>query len=481
MCNQVPPNGAALAEPEQCYADRGLPHYRTMSDETRIVTLRSRVLRACNWTIGGHVAGQVLRLGTNLLMTRLLVPEMFGIMALANVIMYGLQMFSDLGLRQSIVQSARGNDPVFLNTAWTLQIIRGGLIWLLTLSLALGVYVLEQARWWPVGSVYAEPVLPYVMACLSINAFLSGFESTKLATVSRNLALGRATLLELFSQTVGLAAMLIWASMDRSIWALAIGALVATLLKVLFSHLALPGENNQFQWDHAYFKEIFKFGKWVFLSSIVGFLAASTDRFLLAGLVDAGTLGLYAIALLMVGAARDVFTKLIGNVAFPALSEVVRERAFDLKNVYYKLRWPLDCVTSFATGFLYFAGHFLIQALYDYRYIATGHIFEILSLSFIEVRYVLVGQCFLALGKPRLLAQLTLIRLVALVVLLPLAFSKYEFEGAIWAVTCALLLPIPYILILKSKHGLLDWTRELSSLWWLGFGLAAGWLTHAFL
>lgn len=478
MAHSASPTGPALVEPTQNHAGRDLRQHRTMSAETRIASLRSRVLRACNWTIGGHVAGQVLRLGTNLVMTRLLVPEMFGIMALANVIMFGLQMFSDLGLRQNIVQSQRGNDPVFLNTAWTVQIVRGALIWLITLGLALGIFSLAQVHWWPTGSVYAEPSLPLVIACLSFNALIDGFESTKMALASRNLNFGRITLIELVCQIAGLAFMLVWAFAERSIWALVFGSIVSSLFKLFLSHTAFPGRNNRLHWDRDAFTEIFSFGKWVFFSSIVSFLAASADRFLMAGLTDPATLGLYAIALLMVGATRDVFVKLIGNVALPALGEVVRERRADLKRVYYQLRAPLDIVTSLATGFLFLAGHLFVRALYDDRYLAAGHMFEILSLSYIELRYALVGQCFLALGKPRLLAQLTLIRLLAVLGLLPLAFSNFGFDGAVWVVTGSLLLPIPYILYLKHIHGLLDPLRELRSFWWLGFGLAAGWLAN---
>jgi len=69
-------------------------------------------------------------------MTRLLVPEMFGVMAIAMMVMYGLALFSDVGLRQSIVQSRRGGEAVFLNTAWALQIMRGFVIWGAALAVA---------------------------------------------------------------------------------------------------------------------------------------------------------------------------------------------------------------------------------------------------------------------------------------------------------------------------------------------------------
>jgi hypothetical protein len=100
---------------------------------------------------------------------------MFGVMALASVMLVGLQLLSDLGLRQSIVQSKRGQDTEYLNTAWTVQIIRGCLIWLAAMAGGYMLQLLGSAQLLAAGSVYADPVLPYVIGVLSFNALVSGF------------------------------------------------------------------------------------------------------------------------------------------------------------------------------------------------------------------------------------------------------------------------------------------------------------------
>lgn len=425
--------------------------------------------------MSGHVASQVLRLGSNLIMTRLLVPEMFGTMALANVLLVGLGLLSDLGLRQNIVQSKRGHDPVFLNTIWTLQILRGGLIWAAAIGMALALYLFGRADWLPVSSVYAEPLLPYIIAILSINALINGFESTKLAMASRNLALGKLTLIDLLSQAASLAFMVAWVLVDRSIWAMVAGSLLNSLLRVLLGNLFLPGEGNRLHWDQATFHEILSFGKWIFATSILGFLAANGDRLILGGLIDAKTLGMYSIAFFMVSALKDVFAKIIGNVAFPALSEVARERPAMLKQTYYKFRGPLDIVTLLAAGILFSAGHLLVDALYDHRYAAAGHMLEILCIALFEVRYSVAGQCFVALGKPKLLIPIIGIQVIALYGLMPIAFSWHGLDGALWIAGGSVLFTLPMTFYLKIKFGLFDIWRELRVLPWLAVGLTLGW------
>src|SRR5215470_13141142 len=116
------------------------------------ISLRKRILSAGTWSLAGYGLSQAIRFGTNLLMTRLLVPDMFGVMAIATVVMVGLAMFSDLGLRQSIVQSRRGDDPAFLNTAWSVQIIRGVLLWVATVLVALLVAIADSLGLAPTDS-----------------------------------------------------------------------------------------------------------------------------------------------------------------------------------------------------------------------------------------------------------------------------------------------------------------------------------------
>src|SRR5687768_7547642 len=83
-----------------------------------------RIAKAASWTALAMLIGQIIRLGGNLIMTRLLPPEMFGVMAIVLAVQITLAMLLDIGLRTALIQSPRGDDERLLNTAWTMQIIR---------------------------------------------------------------------------------------------------------------------------------------------------------------------------------------------------------------------------------------------------------------------------------------------------------------------------------------------------------------------
>ncbi|MCP5115308.1 MAG: oligosaccharide flippase family protein, partial [bacterium] len=94
------------------------------------------------------VGSNVLRLGSQVFLAHLLFREHFSTIALMRVFLVGVEMLSEVGIRGSVVYHKRGTDPTFLNTAWTLQIARGVLMWLVCWALA-----------WPASMFFDRPVL----------------------------------------------------------------------------------------------------------------------------------------------------------------------------------------------------------------------------------------------------------------------------------------------------------------------------------
>ncbi|MDX1914640.1 MAG: oligosaccharide flippase family protein [Methylophilus sp.] len=436
-------------------------------------SFKQRVISSSIWTFGGSVLTQIIRFVSNLIMTRLLAPEMFGLMAVAHVIIFGLNLLSDIGLRQIIIQNKR-SDEAFVNTIWTLQVMRGWLIWMLSVVVALIFVLLSHLQFWPEGSVYSEPIFPWIVAVIGFTSVIGGYESTKMAHSTRGLSLKISVSIGLVTQIIGIIVMLIWAYFYPSVWALVVGAMVSTCLSVLSSFCLIKGSNNYFHWDKEVIKEVLHFGKWIFVSSILGFLVSSSDKLILGGLVDAKLVGYYAIAGLLVGAIGQLITSVIHSVGFPALSETYRDNPQKLKSVFYKLRLPFDLFLIFSCGFIYSAAHAIVAIIYDSRYESVAWILQIMAVGLFELRYRMAGECFMAMGKPKLQTSLIFVDLVFLYSTSILAYKFFGFTGIIWAVTCSALSTIPLNLYYLRKFGLLDWRRELIVLPMIVVGYLAG-------
>jgi O-antigen/teichoic acid export membrane protein len=441
------------------------------------ISLKQRVLNAGVWRLAGYAISQVIRFGSNLLLTRLLAPQLFGIMAIAQLVIVGLAMVSDVGLKQSIIQSKRGDDPSFLNTAWAIQILRGVALCVIAVFIALLLFLANSIGLVPKESVYASPSLPYVVATLSVTVVIAGLQSTKLYEAVRNLSLDQVTKIELAAQLVGLLCMIGWVFIDRSIWALVVGTICSLVATSIMSHTWLRGIANRWQWDQSAAHEIIHFGKWILVSSILGFLVSSGDRLILGGLVGPNVLGVYVIAYSIFSSIEQIVSKLIGELAFPALSEIIRERPADLKQIYYQFFIATASFVYFCAGVLMVSGHTMIELLYDTRYAQAGWMLQVLAAGLLPVPYYVTAICFLAFGFSRLFSNLIMIRVVALFLLLPLGFYFFGVQGALAGIVISYFSSLPVIIFFMIKHQLFDLRKEMLP---LSMGLAGIMLAEGF-
>ena len=433
-----------------------------------------RTLRGGLWIFAGFGWGHAVRFASNLLLTRLLVPDMFGLMAIANIVMAGLNMFSDLGLQAVIVRSKRGNDPAFLNTVWTVQITRGLLLWLIAIGVCFVLFVVRRIGMVSMGSVYADPRLPYIVAGVSFSLAISAFNSTKLYQAYRRIALGRVTLIELTAQFAGLICTLSWVIIDRTVWALVAGNICATLVSTLLSHILLAGTANHWHWEKSAFQEISHFGKWIFISSILYFLASNSDRLILGGLVSSTVLGVSMIAYMLGGTIQSIVMRTITGVLYPVLSEIVRERPHALKANYYRMHTIVSAFSYFCSGCLMVSGRALIGLLYDQRYIDAGWMLEILAVAVMTYPAQIAIQSFTALGMPNLQSHILSARLIALISTVPLGFYFFGLPGALWGSVFSQFLGIPITIYYSARHGFFGLREELLPLPMVLVGGATG-------
>lgn len=358
--------------------------------------LRALAVRGSVWTLGGYAAGQGLRLASNVILAWLLAgggPRIFGLMGLVTVVMQGLEMFSDIGIGASIVQHKRGDERSFVNTAWTVQVIRGVLLWLVACALA-----------WPLGLLY-YPELIELLPVAGLTAVLAGLNSTSLFSANRKLALGRLTLLTLTSQAVAIVSMIALAAVYRSVWALVAGGLIGAAMRMILSHTIMPGAGNRLQWDPTALRDLLTFGRWVFISTGVAFLAISADRLLLGKLVDPEMLGVYVIAFSLATAPSQVCAMLGNVVLFPAMSMVHRADPGSLGRKFHRARRLILFTGAVAVmGIVLLAGPFF-ALLYGPRYEDAGWIARLMAVSvWLVVMHKSADRLLLAMGHSKALA-----------------------------------------------------------------------------
>ncbi len=429
---------------------------------------------ATQWVVLTSSLALVLRLGSNLIITRLLAPDMFGLMSIATTVGTILAMLSDIGLRQAVVRSTRGDEKAFLDTAWTIQVTQGVVLFAGSLVAALALFAATNWGFVSPHSAYGAPVLPWLIAATGLWSMISGFSSTLVLTSIRNFQLRQVFLVEFSGQIFGLTTMVLLAWLTGSIWSLVLGSVASTMLGAVLSHMWMRGERNRLWWDKSAAKEVFAYGKWLALSSAVTVFATNGDRLMLAAYANATLLGFYSIALTLVGALDTILGQLFDRVMLPAFSEVARNNPSGVPGAYFRLRWRIDSIILVASGLLFGGARGLINILYDPRYAEAGHMLQILALGMIVSRYTLVQQVYLALGETRYFVPLNVVRLFATYSFIPLGYHLGGFTGALIAISFRNVPMVMMTFFFNAKHGLNNFRLELGILgfWPLGFAVA---------
>ena len=436
-------------------------------------SLRNRAVRASTWSISGFVAAQGLRTVSSLALTRLLTPEVFGLMAIVTIVQMTFGLLSDLGLRQAVVQNPRGTEPAFLDTVWGLQITRGAIIWGFSTLTGILLWILTNFSLVPAESVYAAPLLPVLLFATGGVTFVDSFYSTKVYVMQRRMLLKEITYIDLVCQVGALIVTLLFAWWSRTVWAIVVGGLVGALLHVWLTHAWLPGQGARFRMDRQVAREIVVFGRWIVISSSLGIFASNADRFLLGSWVTSEVLGFYAVALSLFTVAMGAGDRLLSTIVFPMLSEAARAGQERFRSLYRRIRLPNDMIYMAASGAIYASADWIVRLLFDPRYEPAGHILRILSLSMILGRYSLAQTAYLAQGRTAWLSALNAVLLVGTWTIIPLMFHFYGFEGALLGISLRAVGTVPLTWYFNSRLGINDWLMEAAALlaWPVGYGL----------
>lgn len=406
-------------------------------------SLGTRALRAGGWSLGFVFFSHALRLSSNLVMTRLLLPEAFGLMAMVGTVMTAFMLLSDIGIERSVVRDPDGETPHFLRVAWSVQIMRSSFVagGVLVAALLLGVFGPAYAA---AGTIYADPRLGWLIAISAVSPILYGLESTKKELARRRLQQGRITVLDLCSQVLSIAAMIAFAQISATVWTLMAGALTGSVFRCVATHLIFPGPRMAWVLDRKIVDRLWHYGKWLMASSVVSFVASYADRIILGALIPAATLGIYTIARVWIDAGQQVVGRLCGQVGFSSIGEIYRDRPADLPRLFRKFQMVIDglCAAAFLATFL--LGETLIDLLYTDTYVAAGGLLQILAIGILAQRFDPLHELIMIVGNSRAMVVVSLIRASIICVALPLTFNAFGLEGTLYAVALTPLSSTPY-------------------------------------
>jgi O-antigen/teichoic acid export membrane protein len=372
------------------------------------------------WTTLSYAGVQAIRLLNNVILARLLAPPILGLMALVNAIRTGVELMSDVGILQSIVSNPRGSDPDFYDTAWTLQALRG---------LALAAFCMILAI--PAARFFNYPELAAILPVASLFFIFTGFDSTARGLVQKELKVARVGVFEIGLAFVTLVVHVAAALLTRTVWALVLGSVITGAATLVMSFLYIPGMRHRFMIDRRNARDVLKFGKWVFLSSLVFFFAMNFDRLYFAKQVSLTQLGIYGIARTFADMITLFVSRCSSSVLYPTIAAAGLAPA-DLRPRILRGRRTLLGVAALGVGAFLAVSPLVVRLLYDPRYAEAAQILPILCVGvWFGILTSTNDSILMGLSRPAYPALSNTAKLISYIVGVPLAFHFYGFTGAI--------------------------------------------------
>jgi len=388
---------------------------------------RILLLKGTIWTSAAFAVAQLLRLVTNVVLARLLAPQLFGVMQIFYSLRTGADLLTDVGMGQNIIYNKNAEEPDFYNTAWTINVIRGVLLWFL--FCAVSFYV---------ASFYQSEILRLVMPIASVTFVLGSLSSMSPFLLQKRMQYNTLTKFEISVGALSSLAPIVIAYFSPTVWALVFGSIAGTTISMIASHLILPNVRQKLFISSLYAKQILSFGKWIFASSIIYFLSTNFDRLYLAKLITFDLLGVYGVARTFSELVSGFVLRIGSNVIFPFISSHSNMPRAELRVQLLPIRMKFLLLSGLGLSLFAALADLVIEILYDQRYHAASWMLPILITgAWFSILANLNDSTLLGLGKPHYSAFGNGAKFAFLIVGLTVGVSRFGILGGVVVVAAA--------------------------------------------
>ena len=385
---------------------------------------RVSLVSATAWTIAAYGTNSALRAVSSIILAKLLSPELFGIMLIVFTLRAGFELISDVGIGQNTIYNKNAEDPDFYNTAWSLQVLRGFIIWIVCAIVAA-----------PLARFYHSPILIFVLPSTALVSVLIGAASISIYLIRKRLLIARFSIFEVLVATISTIAQIVIAYISPTIWALVLGNIVGSAVTAIGSYFLLPDLKLRFMISKKYAREIFDFGKWIYITSFVYFLSVNFDRLYLGKFVPMALLGVYGIARNISDILSTLVLQVSNVVVFPFVASRAHMPRNELRKELAPVRLRFLIIAAFGLSLLASTADLIIHMFYDQRYQDAGWMTPILIVGvWFSILSTLNEAILLGLGKPNYGAAGNALKFAFLFFGLTLGVTKYGIAGGVVAV-----------------------------------------------
>ena len=417
--------------------------------------------------IGLHGLTAFLRLGSNLVLTRLVAPEAFGVIAIVTSILYVLTMFVDFGMGSFITRHKTADDKL-LETVWTVRFIR---------NVFLACLIFLGADQF--AAIYANPEVADAIRVSAVLVLLSAVEPLSYATAQRERRVLRLSYIEFARFLIATGVTLVAAYFLRNYWAVLIGMISGACFSVFASYCLIPHRPVRIRLNRDHIVDLWHFSKFILPSSLISIVLMQADKFLVANFFPLAELGKYMLAVMIIRAIDQLIARYCTRVFFPLIAQLEREEPSRVAVMFYESRRRLTLLLAFGIGGLIGGAQLVVQILFNDLYLGAAFYLSLVGLGCLARLITQPAlKALLAKGFVRTTLLANLLRLLWLVTFGPIAYFVWGPVGVIIAVALMEASIIPYLWWRQTRHNIFNISQEALMLAVAAAGALIGYVSN---
>jgi O-antigen/teichoic acid export membrane protein len=411
--------------------------YKLMKSDLKQMSLREKATKGVVWSVIQKWGRAAITVVTFIILSRLLDPEAFGLVALASAFTVFIELFLDQGFGAAIVQRAE-LEPEHLDTAFWINILTG-------ILLTVGLIAASGL----VAATFEEPRLAPVLRWLSISFILSSLTSTQVSILQRKLAFKNLAGRSLIATVVGGVVGISMAFSGFGVWSLVGQDLASGLAGVIVLWQASDWRPG-FKVSKRHYKDLFSFGVSIVGNHALTVLIRRSDDLLIGYFLGPTLLGFYTIGYQLLLVIIRLVTEVTNSVAFPTFSRI-QHQPERMKRAFYKVtRYTSLFAFPVFIGLATLAPE-LVPTIFGEKWAPSIPVMQVLSMiGILQSVLFFNGSVIKASGKPLWQLGIMLLNAVCSVIAFLLAVRwGIVAVAASFVIVGYLLAPVSYIAVRK--------------------------------
>jgi lipopolysaccharide exporter len=379
------------------------------------ISLSQKVGKGLIWVSVNTVCGISFQLLSAVLLARLLAPSDFGVMAIVMAIISIARSTLVSGFESALIQKQK-KPETFLNTAWTLDLIRCVILFLFVYAVA------------PLAGMYFdEPRTTQVLRVMSVFFIVQGLRNIGVVYFRKNLEFHKLFIFETLPLLVDVCLAIPLAYILKSYWALVWSKLAMASTACLLSYILHPYK-PRLEFNREKIKKLFNFGRWILFSSIIVMLREQGVNMFVGKLFGIFFLGLYERATVFSLRLFTLINRIVWKVAYPSYSQIQHEPA-KISKAFLETQQVLAFIIMPMAGAMFVLSNDFVTVFLGPKWIQVVSLIQFFSLhAIVSAITTPVSIACQALGKPYLSTKFSFIGLIILgLIIYP--FSKW------WGIT----------------------------------------------